>query len=90
MTKELKEKMSKYEEQFKTAKYGNYVRRLYSTSLNELDEIYKELFPDSPDSRLKTGCSNCVLKAIKKMAEEYFKEEEPKTRKKKKTDKKEE
>lgn len=77
MTKEQYEKLNKYDEQLNTAYYGNYVRRLYSVALNELDEMYKQLFPNAPDSKLKTGCSSCVLKALKKMAQEYFNYQPP-------------
>lgn len=82
MTKEIHDKLSKYEEQLTTAKIGGYVRKLYSSALTELDEIYTKLYPSMPASNLKTGCSVCVVKAMKKMAEDYFNYKPRNTKKK--------
>lgn len=71
MTQEQYEILKKYEEQLSTAKIGNYVRRMYATALEELDNLYKEMFPSTHLS-IKSGCSSCVLKALKQMAEPFF------------------
>ena len=71
MTQEQYEILKKYEEQLSTAKICNYVRRMYATALEELDNLYKEMFPSTHLS-IKSGCSSCVLKALKQMAEPYF------------------
>lgn len=77
MTQEQYEILKKYEEQLSTAKIGNYVRRMYATALEELDNVYKEMFPSTHLS-IKSGCSSCVLKALKQMAEPYFQYKETK------------
>lgn len=77
MTQEQYEILKKYEEQLSTAKIGNYVRRMYATALEELDNLYKEMFPSTHLS-IKSGCSSCVLKALKQMAEPYFQYKETK------------
>lgn len=88
MTKKQFERLSKYDEQLTTAKIGNYVRKMYSQSLIELDNIYRELFPTAAESNLKSGCSSCVVKAMKKIAEPYFKYKEKLEEKNKENDEK--
>lgn len=68
MTEELYERLSQYEETLRKAKDGYY--RESTHTLNELDGIYKELFPNRP-SKVLNGCSRCVLKCLKELGEAY-------------------
>ena len=70
MTKQQYNKLQQYEEQFRTAVIGSYVRKLYKPNLTELDKIYMEIFKS--DSKLLSGCPKCILTAMKKLGTEYF------------------
>lgn len=78
--------LQKYEEQLSTAKIGNYVRKMYKSTLEELDSVYKQLFPNE-DSRLFSGCGKCILRATRRLADEYFKYKEKLENKQKEKDK---
>ena len=71
ITQELFERLQKQEIHFHSATIANFVRRLYTPDLNELDECFKIMFPNEK-SRLKNGCPKCILADIKKMATEYY------------------
>lgn len=74
MTKEQYTRLLKYEQQLFTAKVGNYVRKMYSSTINELDEIYADIF--KTQSKFKTGCGKCILMDTKRLAEEFYKYKE--------------
>lgn len=74
MTKQQYNKLQNYEEQFRTAIIGNYVRKMYKPNLTELDAIYTDMFKQ--ESKLLSGCPKCVLSAMKKLGTEYFKYQE--------------
>jgi len=71
MTEEQYNILLKYEEQMLNAKIGNFVRKMYSQTLKELDEVYQQLF--NRKSKLLTGCGKCILDETKKLADEFFK-----------------
>lgn len=75
MTKEQHDRLSKYEQHFNTAYRLNYLRNLGREAVTELDEVYVELFGHS--SKLKSGCSACVMSEVKRMAREYYDYQEP-------------
>ena len=76
MTQELHDRLDKYERSLYTAYYLDYLRNLGQTAVNELDEIYEELFGHK--SNLKNGCSYCVLQEVKKIGREYYAYQTPK------------
>lgn len=75
MTKEQHDRLSKYEQHFNTAYRLNYLRNLGREAVTELDEVYVQLFGHS--SKLKSGCSACVMSEVKRMAREYYDYQEP-------------
>lgn len=72
LTKKQYSKLKKYDGKLYTALYCDFVRLVDRTAIDELDEVFRELFPN--ESGVKSGCSRCVLKAVKKLAERYFKD----------------
>lgn len=71
MTQEQYQILLKYEEQMLSAKIGNYVRKMYSQTLKELDTVYQQLF--NQKSKLLSGCGKCILTDCKRLADEFFK-----------------
>lgn len=76
ITKEQHDRLSKYNQQLDTAYHLNYLRNLGREAVNELDIIYQEIF--NQPSKLKSGCSACVMQETKRLAKEYFSYVEPK------------
>jgi DNA-binding Lrp family transcriptional regulator len=72
LTKKQYSRLKKYDGKLYTALYCDFVRLVDRTAIDELDEVFRELFPN--ESGVKSGCSRCVLKAVKKLAERYFKD----------------
>ena len=70
MNKSQYTRLQKYEEQFRTAVIGNYVRKMYKQTLEELDAVYQELFNEK--SKLLNGCGKCITNDTKRIAKEYF------------------
>lgn len=70
ITKEQHDRLSKYNQQLDTAYHLNYLRNLGREAVNELDIIYQEIF--NQPSKLKSGCSACVMQETKRLAKEYF------------------
>ncbi|MBP5421430.1 MAG: hypothetical protein J6Y78_03200 [Paludibacteraceae bacterium] len=75
ITKEQHDRLSKYNQQLDTAYHLNYLRNLGREAVNELDIIYQEIF--NQPSKLKSGCSACVMQETKRLAKEYFSYVEP-------------
>lgn len=71
MTKDIRNKLSKYEFQLKCAKYSSFIR-MDMNEFNELAKIYREMYGVELTASQKS-CSSCRLKAVKRMAEDYFK-----------------
>lgn len=72
MTKEQREKLEKWEKVLYNAWKNDYVH-LKSNEFNEIAEIYAELF--TPLRVGQKNCNSCRLTALKKLAGEYFKED---------------
>lgn len=70
MTQEQYERLKPYEKHFDTAYHSNYLRNLGMTVAGELDTLYTEII--GPGSKLKSGCSRCVLESVKELAQRYY------------------
>ena len=70
MTKELFEKLSKYEEKLHTAFYCDFVRLTDPSMKRDLAQLHKELF--GTEGNIMNGCNRCVLTALKNIAREYY------------------
>ena len=86
ITKEQHDRLAKYHQQLDTAYHLNYLRNLGREAVNELDIIYQEIF--NQPSKLKSGCSACVMQETKRLAKEYFSYVEPEEEKPQDTDNK--
>ena len=69
-TQEDYEYMGKFEYHLNTAINNNYCRIDSKVTLKAFADIYKRTL--NKDSKLVTGCSHCVLKDIKTLANLYF------------------
>lgn len=69
-TQEDYEYMGKFEYHLNTAVNNNYCRIDSKVTLKAFADIYKRTL--NKDSKLVTGCSHCVLKDIKTLANLYF------------------
>ena len=79
MTKEQRERLSKYESALRNAVKNDFVH-LKSNEFNEIAEVYAEMF--QPLRKGQMGCNSCRLSALKKLGEEYFKDEKTENKKK--------
>lgn len=74
MTKELHDKLVKYEQIFKTAINSNYYRAMDSRFAAEFLEACKEL-----NIYVNPVCPQCVLRALQALGKLYFSYTEPET-----------
>lgn len=72
MTKELHQKLEKYESIFKTAIDSNYYRAMDSRFAAEFINACREL-----NVYINTSCPQCVLKALQTVGKLYFDYTEP-------------
>ena len=80
MTKEQREKLSKYESALRNAVKNDFIH-VKAGEFNEIAEIYAEIF--QPLRNGQKNCNSCRLSALKKLGEEYFAEEKEDNNKKK-------
>lgn len=57
------------EKHFDTALKCGYVRGITRKEMDDLNKVYKFLFDTEP---FGNGCSKCMLKAMKRIAKEYY------------------
>lgn len=72
ITKEIYDRLSKYESILWTAHHASYVRATKSSDLNELRDIYKEIHGRTFDGSM--SCNSCVVRLCKQLygdAQEY-------------------
>lgn len=81
MDKKIKDKLAAVEKHLHTAKYASFLR-LDAESNKILQEAY-EAFYGIPLKQSQKTCSECKLKWVKKLAEEYYKPDSNAGRKKK-------
>lgn len=72
MTKELHDKLTKYEAQFNTAINAQYVRAMNSVFAADFIQACREL-----NIYLNVNCPQCVLKAMQTLGKLYFEYREP-------------
>lgn len=75
MKKEIREALKAYEKHLNTAKYANFIRLMPNES-KELCELYEKHF-GKPLTKAELNCGSCKLKAIKRLADDYFNVKKP-------------
>lgn len=70
MTREQYIRLAKYDKQIKSGYYSNYTR-FSKVEFDDFLEVYKELY-NKTLTPAERGCSTCKLKAVKKVAADYY------------------
>ena len=75
MTKEIKQRLDRYNTYLQSAYYCDYTRQLSRNELTDLISIYEEHFSTRFTENL--NCGVCVLGLLKRLGQDYFNYEEP-------------
>lgn len=79
MTKEQRERLEPFEKNLHNAVKNDYVY-MKASDFAVVAEVYAEIF--QPLRKGQMGCNSCRIAALKKLGEEYFKDEKTENKKK--------
>ena len=72
MDREIFEQLKQYDKHLYNATYGSFVRLADNNEKADLARLHKEHFGN--DGNILGGCNRCVLNALKRLGQDYFKE----------------
>lgn len=72
MDREIFEQLKQYDRHLYNATYGSFIRLTDNNEKADLARLHKEHFGN--DGNILGGCNRCVLTALKRLGQDYFKE----------------